>query len=452
VARLCHYPGAREGDAVPLAVLAAVAAAPLLVAYVIACVRDPLRYALPPYLVSLPFSSLVAVAPGPFGSVSSLLGLLLGATLLIQLITTRRSVPRLPLVVPVWLGFLAWCGLTAYWSIAPVETANRFGLLASLVLLFVALALTRFDRRAIRRFENAILLGSVVVVLYGLVQLVFLGGFPTPDGGAPRFGGDLLGPNNQAAALLLPIAIATGRALKGSLGSRLVHAAVLLLFLFGVFMTGSRGGLLATVVTLVAVLCFEPTRRAAALSLAAAATVLIAIVLVVNPGGVGQRQIEDGTDASGRAEIWAIGLHACPVHCLAGAGWGSFPTVYAQQRAEVPQARVLDRGTAFEAHNVYLLVAVETGVVGFLFVTLGLGLALTGGLRLPAGLRGPPVAAMIGTLVSSFFLSDLEYKFFWAVLSYIAILATAVDVTPSPTPRISTPARRQAVPAGQDQH
>jgi O-antigen ligase len=439
---------------VSLTVLAAVAAGPLLVAYVIACVRDPLRYALPPYLVSLPFSSLVAVAPGPFGSVSSLLGLLLGATLLIQLITTRRSVPRLPLVVPVWLGFLAWCGLTAYWSIAPVETMNRFGLLSSLVLLFVALVLMRFDRVAIRRFENAVLLGSVLVVLYGLVQLVFLGGFPTPDGGAPRFGGDLLGPNNQAAALLLPMAIAGGRSLKGPVGSRLLHAALVLLFLFGVFMTGSRGGLLATVVTLMVVLLLGTTRRAAALSLGAVAAVLMAVVLIVNPGGVGQRQLADGADASGRAEIWATGLHACSVHCLGGAGWGSFPTVYAQQRAEVPEARVLDRGTAFEAHNVYLLVAVETGVVGFVLVTLGLGLALTSGLRLPASLRGPPMAAVIGTLVSSFFLSDLEYKFFWAVLSYVAVLATAmaVDVAPPDPPLTSTTSRRQAVPAGRDEH
>jgi O-antigen ligase len=320
------------------------------------------------------------------------------------------------------------------------------------VLLFVALALTRFDHVAIRRFENALLVGSVVVILYGLVQLVFLGGFPTPDGGAPRFGGDLLGPNNQAAALLLPIAVAGGRAVSGPLGSRLLHAALVLLFLFGVFMTGSRGGLLASLVTLLAVLFLGTTRRATAVVLAAAAAALVAVVLVVNPGGVGERQIADGTDASGRAEIWAIGLHACPVHCLVGGGWGSFPTVYAQQRAEVPEARVLDRGTAFEAHNVYLLAAVETGVVGFVLVVVGLGLALTSGLRLPAGLRGPPVAAVIGTLVSSFFLSDLEYKFFWAVLSYVAILATAVAVAPPDPPLVNAPARTQPVPAGQDQH
>ena len=84
-----------------LTLVLAAALVPLIVAYLVACIRDPLRYALPPYAVLIPFSSLFAVAEGPFGSVSSLLGLLLGAGLLIQLLTTKRGTPQLPLVVPV---------------------------------------------------------------------------------------------------------------------------------------------------------------------------------------------------------------------------------------------------------------------------------------------------------------------------------------------------------------
>lgn len=424
--------------------------APLVIAYLVMCIRDPLRYAMPPYLAALPFSSLIAFAPGPFGSVSSLLGLLLGGALLIQLMTTRRSVPRLTLDVPIWLAFLALVGLSVFWSIAPAETVNRFAVLASLVLLYVSMVVTRFDWRTLRRFENAVLVGSVVVVLYGIVQLVFLGGFPTPDGGAPRFGGDLLGPNNQAAALLLPTAIATHRALRGSLFWRLAYAGALLLFLFGVLMTGSRGGLLATVVTFLAVLFLGNTRRAAAVSLAGAAAVLGAVVLLVQPGGIGARQVEDGTDSSGRAEIWAIGLHACSDHCLAGAGWGSFPTVYAQQRSEVPEARVLDRGTSFEAHNVYLLVAVETGVVGLGLLVVGLAHALVRGLQLPRSLRGPPVAALLGTLVGSFFLSNFEYKFFWVVLTYVAITSLTLESAQSDRATELPTTGRRPVPTGQD--
>jgi hypothetical protein len=34
------------------------------------------------------------------------------------------------------------------------------------------------------------------------------------------------------------------------------------------------------------------------------------------------------------------------------------------------------------------------------------------------------VAALVGTVVSSFFLSNLEFKFFWAVLAFVAVSET----------------------------
>ena len=408
--------------------LVAAVVAPLVLAYTVACFRDPLRWGLPAYAVTLPFSSLVAVAPGPFGSVSSLLGMLLGVALLVQVVTSRRAAPRLSPLVPVWLAFLALTGYSAYWSIAPDATVRGFGVLASLVLLLVALALTPFDREALRRFENALLLGAVLSILYGLFQLLVLGGFPTPDGGAARFGNDLLGPNHQAASLLLPLAIASRRALQGSFESRLWHGGLSMLFLVGVLMTGSRAGLLAAVLVLGTVGFYGVARRILVVPLLAAGVGLMVVILLLNPGGIGERQVEETTDPTGRSEIWAVGLSACADHCLTGAGWGSYPTVYRLQRASVPQARVLDRGTSFEAHNVYLLVAVETGVLGLLVVAVGLGLAFVTALRLPLALRGPPLAALVGTLVTSFFLSTLEFKYTFAVFMYIAACATVTDV------------------------
>jgi O-antigen ligase len=431
---------------VTLTMLLAAALAPLILAYVVACFRDPLLYALPAYAVSIQFSSLIAVGPGPFGSVSSLLGILLGISLLAQLITTRRASPRLPVVVPIWLAFLALCGFTLFWSIDVPETLSRFAVMTSLVLLFVALAITRVDRVALERFETALLVGGVLVVGYGLAQVVFLGGFPTPDGGAARFGNDLLGPNNQAASLLLPVAIAAARALTGSIRWRLVHAVTLLLLAVGVVMTGSRGGLLAMLIVLAAIVLFGAARSAAAIPLAGAAVVLVAVFLVVNPGGLGQRQFELQTDTSGREEIWTIGLHACREYCLNGAGWGAFPTVYAQELPSVPEARILYRGASFEAHNIFLLVGVEAGVVGLTLLLLALGLALAGALRLPPALRGPPVAALLGIVVSGFFLSNLEYKFFWAVLMYVAVSETVALTEAETSPSAEPPDGRLVAP------
>ena len=155
-----------------------VALSPLVVAYVIACFRDPVRYALPPYLVLIPFGSAFKLAPGAFGGVSSLLGLLLGAALVTQLVTTRRGSVRLPLAVPVWLAFLALSGFSLFWSIAPGASFLDFRILASQVLLLVALVLTKFDERTLRLFATSVMAGGLAVVAYGLMQLTLLGGLP----------------------------------------------------------------------------------------------------------------------------------------------------------------------------------------------------------------------------------------------------------------------------------
>jgi O-antigen ligase len=428
--------------------LLVLALAPLLLAFVVACFRDPLRYALPPYAVLIPFSSLLAIGSGPFGSLSSLVGLLLGIALLAQLLTSRRGSAQLGLALPIWLAYLGLSGLSLFWSIAPRATADDFLVLASQVLLFAALTITRFDEAALRRFGTALVLGGVLVVIYGLAQLTFLGGLPAPDGRAARFGNDLLGANNQAASLLLPLAIAVGRALSGPARSRVANTAAALMLLFGIMMTGSRGGLLATVAVLGAVVLLNAGRRAMKVALVVAAALVLVVVLVVKPGGVGQRQLKE-TSSSGRSDIWAVGLYACRLYCLTGAGGGAFPTVYHQELESVTDARVQERGSSFEPHNIFLLAVIEVGVLGLLLVVLGLSTALVGALRLPPAMRGPPVAALLGTVVSSFFLSNLEFKFFWAVLAYVAISTTvaAGQERREPTP---PEARERVMATGQD--
>ena len=405
-----------------------VALSPLVVAYVIACFRDPVRYALPPYCVLIPFGSSFKVLPGAFGGVSSLLGLLLGAALLTQLVTTRRGSVRIPLAVPVWLAFLALSGFSIFWSIAPAATFDDLRILGSQVLLMVALVLTRFDERTLRLFATSLMAGGVAVVCYGLFQITVLGGLPGkrtgPGDGPPRFGDDLLGANNEAAALLLPLAVAASRTLTESGRSRLFHGVATLLLLLGILMTGSRGGLLSAFVVFAVVLWLGIAPRTRKVAIAATATVLITLALVFQPFGFGRRQVENSTNSSGRTDIWLVGAQACPLYCLVGAGWGAFPTVYQQELSSTPEARVQPRGATFEPHSIFLLAVIEVGLPGLVLMVIGLAVALVSAWRLPAASRAPPMAALLSTVVSSFFLSNINYKFFWAVIAYVAVAET----------------------------
>jgi hypothetical protein len=64
-------------------------------------------------------------------------------------------------------------------------------------------------------------------------------------------------------------------------------------------------------------------------------------------------------------------------------------------------------------------------------------------------MRGPPVAALLGTLVSSIFLSNLEFKFFWAVLAYVTISETVAAAARAANP-LEEPNGARFLAAGQD--
>ncbi len=400
--------------------LIAMALVPVVLAFVVASLRDPIGVALPAYAILIPFGSGLSIGlPVPFGSVSSLVGLLLALALLAQHVTVRQGAPRISTTVPVWLAFLGLAGASVFWSVAPGTTAYYFGVLASLVLLYVLLALAQINRKALERIENAVVIGGLAATCYGITQLLFLGGLPSGVAGSARFGRDLLDANNQAAALLLPLAIAVARAAGRSGRWWLVHVVAVVILLAGVVLTGSRGGLIAAIAVFVAVMLFTSRGRGVLIGFGAVVAALLATVLVLNPAGVGERQV-DSSSSSGRTDIWKVGLSACPTYCLTGSGWGTFPVVYKMEQPAVPEARPL-RGVAKAPHNLAMQVGIQAGVLGLLLVVVGLGLTMVDALRLPTALRAAPVAALVGTLVSSFFLSNLEYKFFWMVLAYVLL-------------------------------
>lgn len=409
--------------------------APLLIAVGLMLIREPLRLALPAYAALIPFGGRIAFGGSPYASLSSILGLILGIGLLLQLMSARRAAVQLSPTVPIWLLLLATAGATATWSIAPQATVGGFFILGSLVLVYVLISLSRADRQILRRTETALITGGVAAACYGVTQLLFLGGFPSdvpgvgpaPDG---RFGNDLLGPDNQAVALLLPLVISLTRSHSARTSTaRLAYTASAVLLLGGVLMTGSRGGILAAIVAGVALLFAAPREsRTRLLVYGAVGLVVAAIVWIYHPLGIANRTTETATSSSGRTDIWQVGLAACPQYCTVGSGWSTFPDVYAETQATVPGAKVLvGKGGSYQPHNVWLLIAVELGIPGLLLFGAGVATTFYEALRLPNSLRGPPMAGLLGTLFAAFFLSNLEFKFFWMAFIVVALSRNLVE-------------------------
>ena len=403
------------------------AAAPFVVALVVICLRQPLRVALPIYTALIPFGGLLSVGSSPFGSASSLMGLLLGAGLVAQFLTERRFAPQLPVTVPIWTFFLAVAVATTLWSIDRSVSVDGLQVLASLIVVYLLVTVSHADRAIVRRTESALLFGSAAAVAYGVYQLAFTGGLvddtgvTVAEGG--RFGNGLLGPNILAVTLLIPLAIALNRTFNPrDPGRPLPNGLFVVVMLAGILMTGSRTGTLGAGAVALAVLWAMPrgSRRVLTLSLlvGVAATVF---VWTVHPFGLADRTFESATSSSGRVEIWQVGIAACSEYCGLGSGWGTFPDVYAETQASVAGARVLTGEGGYQPHNLWLLAVIETGVAGLLLLAAGVVASTVYAFKLPMLYRASALGSMVGLTIGVFFLSSMEFKMFWLVLTLVSL-------------------------------
>jgi O-antigen ligase len=424
-------------------------AAPIGLAILLLCLRDPLHIALPVFAALVPFGGLIAIGNSRFSSLSSLAGIVLGLGLVLHLLRGRWSSVPLSPTTPLWLLFLGVAACTTLWSVAPAKTITSVLVLCSLVGVYLLISVSQIDKAVLTNTENGLLLGGVAVVVYGLFQLLVLGGFPSDspiegvvtDG---RFGNDMLGPNNQAVALILPLVIALSRmAARRSTRSVVVHGVVVALMLIGIVMTGSRGGMLATGVAMIALTMANGAGRGKLLGFTLVGALLVTLIFVFKPMGLTQREVET-TSSSGRTDIWRVGLAACPKYCPVGSGWGTFPDVYAETQASVPDAAVLvGKGGSYEPHNVWFLAAIELGAPGLLLLALVFVLTFVDAVRLPASLRGPPVAAFVATVFAALFLSNLEFKFFWMAIILVSLARNiSLQIDRAELVRQPTPAER----------
>jgi exopolysaccharide production protein ExoQ len=144
--------------------------------------------------------------------------------------------------------------------------------------------------------------------------------------------------------------------------ARWVWRAYLPLAMFATVLSGSRGALIATMVALLIIplnTTLSPGRLVAAIALLALSGSLI---VAYAPERVVERLGTTGTSVEslsfgGRFTLWKAGLHAFTYRPMMGCGVGGFV------RAITPQLG----SAALVAHNSFLSVMVEEGLVGLMF-------------------------------------------------------------------------------------
>ena len=259
--------------------------------------------------------------------------------------------------------FLIWNGLTVFWSLDPSTSARGFVTyteIFGLLLILWDLCETETD---VKTCLQAYVLGAYITCFSLLVT--FFTAPPQRFPGHHRF--QALGFETDGIALILAIAAPAAWYLAASPGSRrppavrMLNYAYVPIALFALILTGTRGATIASIPTVIFVLWSLRRARTGTRVIAwAALLAAIAVVVWVAPReqlsriGTATTITESGGGAlSGRLGIWNESIDAFLERPLTGAGLDG-------HRAAIP--------TGKEAHNTYVSVLAETGIVGFVLL------------------------------------------------------------------------------------
>jgi O-antigen ligase len=340
------------------------------------------------------------------------------------------------------LAFLGWSAISVAWSESSstaLTSVMRYALNA--FLLPIAYTAVR-DRRDAMRILAAIVIGASVAGVSAIIA-------PPPPESAifGRAAGTVGDPNELAAALLVGLAVASAFAVNRHISPplRALAGGSAVLCLTGILLSLSRGGLLGVAAGLVVAVVVGGRWRGRVLSLAGVLAMLaVGYFAFFASLPAKQRVLDVGAEGgTGRLDLWTVGLRMIEAHPLNGIGSGEFPisSVHYLLRPGLIQSGAFILSTPKVAHNTYLNVTAELGLVGgILFVAMiafCIGCALVAIRRVTrAGdecmeilIRGY-VVAISGYLVTLLFLSESTAKLFWILLALGPVLlavATTIE-------------------------
>jgi hypothetical protein len=328
-------------------------------------VRWPVVSAFGLYAFLVPFDSVSALsAEGVGGSLTKLVGLLAGGVLLVAGLTERR-LHRPPLAALLWGLLVLWAALSAMWAINPAYVRGQLPTVLSLFVLYVIAVCIKPSRQELYWVCLLLVIGGSLAA-----AIAYFYGLDEPVRGTVRgrlvIGDRESNPNLLGAALIPPFALAIAGfiRLRGAVQRAMAGGSIALIGL-GIYIS-SRAAVVGLVVA-IAVLFYRLRVRGQLII-----AVLMLVVLVATlPDALSVRitRVLSGEDTtgSGRIAIWQVGLDAVKEFGIFGAGLANFVEAYNLYAPPMPL------GTGRAAHNSYLMVWVDLGIVGLALMFAALG-------------------------------------------------------------------------------
>ncbi|MGA3323251.1 MAG: O-antigen ligase family protein [Terriglobia bacterium] len=311
--------------------------------------------------------------------------------------------------------------------------------LASYIAFFLMLLVWLDSRQRIRKVLWAVLFSAVVTALFAIYQQI-IGGYsslwlylnPQDEAFDPWAGRSpsFMAQSNCLAGylnLILPFALACyvlGQGKWKKLGGWTVGLGFVALL-----STQSLGGLLAFVSILVlAIFCFARSRKKKLVLLAGICALVCLLYLlrpILNPTHTEEFV---GYDALGRLVLWGAAWDIFRHSPLMGVGWGNLLRLYPTDLPAFTRE--------FAAHNIYLQLLAETGLVGFVaffYLVVQSGRQAWSQWRstgdfldraLAFGVLGALISVMVHGFVDFLFQGSQQFAaLFWVVLALLVASA-----------------------------
>lgn len=403
---------------------AAILLAPLLI-YL--SFKKPFVFPLGIYAFSIPFENLLVMSGAAQGAtLTRYLGILAIVSLLLKGLYEKKI--KAPGKIHIWwLLFSIYCVISTLWAISGTTPSVRIVTIIGLALLYLVATSYQATASEYKTLKWLIfsggLLSSVLTIIayhqglidFGEVERVSLMSLD---------GSGIGGANKQAFDMLLPFSICLGMLFeKGKTLTKGFFLASLLLMFFGIVITGSRGGLAAAIVVLVYfIFSFKNKLKSALIGV----TILLASFAATPQFYLDRINRSFASHASGRFDIWHVGIMALKKYWLFGAGLDCFPNAYTEFVNYTPVFMGFDRAP----HNIFIGTFVELGIIGSVLFLIALYKHYFS-IRPSLGKKGSDLiilsAAFWGILTGGLTQDVIWYKSFWLLWMMILIQKNASE-------------------------
>ncbi len=283
------------------------------------------------------------------------------------------AVPALYWMPPMALLILAVA--SGAWSAEVPSWMFQMGLLGLAFAMWASTALLVDSHANVMRYLRAYWIGGLIGGANGVVS-VFIGGRSDGFGGDPNFFGLL-------QASLIPLTIYYRRNARTP-GERLMYSGVLVYVMLAAAGAGSRSGAIGAALALMVSMLTKPGLtpgrrvRTAAVALLAGGALFFGLFFV-NPVNAARGLNDRG---AGRLDFWTVTIELIKEQPLSGFGFGQVRVLIPERLASTPGVLKLDeKRTEVSAHNTFLDIAGDLGVVGLVAWVAVFAVTLYGFLR-----------------------------------------------------------------------